>query len=121
MTPKRIFIPSDLVLKVSLSDLFDSAADPIDITDLSSIKLTFTAGGASAVFELFPDDSASNTAGASIVEPEEGEPYIIVCLCTKDLKPGQLTLRSEVSIPDDRFHDNLRKEADEFVFPFILA
>lgn len=121
MTPKRIPIPSDLVLKVDISDLYDSSAEPIDITDLDAIKLTFAAGGATEVFELDPADSSNNTDGASIVEPTGEDPYIVVCLCTQNLRPGQLTLRSEVSIPDTRFHNNLRKEVDEYEFPIILT
>lgn len=121
MTPKRIPIPSDLVLKVCINDLYDQDAEAINITDLSAIKLSFAAGGASVDFKLDPFDSSSNTAGASIVTSSEGDPYILVCLCTNGLKPGQLTLRSEVTIPDDRFHDGKRKEVDEFVFPIILT
>lgn len=122
MTPKRIPIPSDLVLKVCISDLYDSDAEAIDIEDLSAIKLTFSAGGAAKVFELDPADSANNTDGASIVSPDnEEEPYIIVCLCTSELRPGQLALRSEVSIPDTRFHDDVRKEVAEYLFDIILT
>ena len=122
MTPKRIPIPSDLVLKVCISDLYDSDAEAIDIEDLSAIKLTFSAGGAAKVFELDPADSANNTDGASIVSPDnEEEPYIIVCLCTSGLRPGQLALRSEVSIPDTRFHDDVRKEVAEYMFDIILT
>lgn len=121
MTPKCIPIPSDLVLKVCINDLYDQDAEAIDITDLSAIKLTFAAGGASVDFELNPSDSSNDTDGASIVTSSGGDPYILVCLCTNGLKPGQLTLRSEVTIPDDRFHDGERKEVDEFVFPIILT
>ena len=121
MTPKRIPIPSDLVLKVCINDLYDQDAEAIDINDLSAIKLTFTAGGASVDFDLDPSDSSNNTDGASIVTPSEEEPYILVCLCTNGLKPGQLNLRSEVTIPDNRFHDGKRKEVAEYVFPIILT
>lgn len=121
MTPRRIPIPSDLVLKVCLSDLYDDASNPMTIDELASVKLTFTAGGAAVDFEIdmtnqtFPD-------GVSMVTPEEGEdPYLVVCLCTENLMPGQLALRSEVAIPDTRFHDGLRKEMDEFLFDIVLT
>lgn len=123
MTPKRIPIPSDLVLKVSINDLFDEEAEPIDITDVNHIKLSFSAGGASVDFTVYPGDSEGTSDAATLVEPEaaDADPYIIVCLCTKDLRPGQLSLRSEVSIPDDRFHNNYRIEVDEYQFPIILV
>lgn len=121
MTSKRIPIPSDLVLKVCLSDLYDAEGEAITIDEVSSIKLTFTAGGAAVDFEIdmtdqtFPD-------GVSMVTPEEGgDPYLVVCLCTENLMPGQLALRSEVAIPDTRFHDSLRKEMDEFLFDIVLT
>lgn len=121
MISKRIPIPSDLVLKVCINDLYDQDAEAIGIEDLVAIKLTFAAGGASVDFDLDPSDSSNNTDGASIVTPEEEESHIIVCLCTEDLKPGQLTLRSEVTIPDNRFHSGERKEVAEYVFPIILT
>lgn len=124
MTPKRIPIPSDLVLKVSISDLYDKDAEPIDITDVTAIKLTFSAGGASKSFNVDPASAANNTSGVTLVAPDGADaedPHIIVCLCTSELLPGQLSLRSEVSIPDTRFHDNLRKEVDEYTFPIILV
>lgn len=124
MTPKRIPIPSDIVLKVTIHDLYDENADEIDITDVEAIKLTFSAGGASKIFEISPSESANNTPGVTLVSPEGndgGDPHIIVCLCTGELLPGQLILRSEVSISDNRFHDNVRTEVDEYTFPIILA
>ena len=124
MTPKRIPIPSDLVLKVSINDLYDKDAEPIDITDVTAIKLIFSAGGASKSFDVNPDDETQNSSGVTLVEPDGAnaeDPYIIVCLCTQNLRPGQLTLRSEVSIPDTRFHNNIRKEVDEYEFPIILT
>ena len=121
MTPKRIPIPSDLVLKVNISDLYDSDAEPITIEDVDSITLTFSAGGASIVLEGIKPSIASYPSGVTKVASDEGEHYLVVCLCTSGLRPGQLTLRSEVAIPDNRFHDNLRTEIDEFVFPIILV
>lgn len=120
MTPKRIPIPSDLVLKVCLSDLYDAEGEAITIDDVSSIKLTFTAGGAAVDYEInianqsFPD-------GVSRVDSDDEDPFLVVCLCTSSLMPGQLALRSEVAIPDTRFHDGLRKEMDEFLFDIILT
>lgn len=120
MTPKRIPIPSDLVLKVRLSDLYDAEGEAITIDDVSSIKLTFTAGGAAVDYEInianqsFPD-------GVSRANSDDEGPYLVVCLCTSPLMPGQLALRSEVEIPDARFHDGLRKEMDEFLFDIILT
>lgn len=110
-TPKRIPIPSDLVLKICINDLYDSDDELITIDDLSYIKLTFLCGGVEKVFEL--DPSSSCTAGSSIISDAEEDPYILVCLCTEDFLPGDLMLRSEVSIPDTRFHDDIRKEIAE--------
>ena len=123
MKPQRYFIPSDLVLRVDINDLYDADDDPITINDVTHIQLTFTSGGASEVFEINPSTPSENPSGASIVTPEagKGNPYIIVCLCTKNLKPGQLTLRSDITIPDTRFHDNERHESDEMLFPITLA
>lgn len=122
MKEKNIPIPSDLVLKVAINDIFDESAEPIDITDLTKVTLSFSSGGASKDFEItFAEGVATCPDGISVVTPENEDPYFVVCLCTSGLKPGQLTLRSEVCIPDTRFHDDVRKEVSEYVFPIILT
>lgn len=123
MNIKNIPIPSDLVLKVSILDIFDESAEAIDITDLTAVSLSFSSGGASKTFDItFSEGVATCPTGVSVVVPTGNEdPYFVVALCTKDLKPGQLTLRSEVCIPDTRFHDDVRKEVSEYVFPIVLT
>lgn len=118
MTPKRIPIPSDLVLKVCITDLYDSDAEAIDITELNAIDLTFSAGGASVDFNI---EAGSTPPDGVTIVTTDGDPYIVVCLCTKDLLPGQLTLRSSVAIPDTRFHDSERVEVAEYLFDIILT
>ena len=124
---KIIYIPSDVVLKVCISDLYDESGEPITISDTSKVELTFTSGGASKSFVLDMDDSATLPEGVSIVTKETNaneetdvDPYIVICLCTQGLLPGQLALRSDVSIPDTRFHEGVRHEVDEYLFPVIL-
>lgn len=122
MKEKNIPIPSDLVLKVSINDLFDEDGDPIDITELSKVKLSFSSGGASTDFEVtFAAGVATCPSGVSVVSPQNEDPYFIVCLCTSGLMPGQLSVRSEVTIPDTRFHNSTRTEVSEYVFPIILT
>lgn len=120
---KIIYIPSDVVLKVCISDLYDESGEPITIPDTSKVELTFTSGGASKSFVLDMEDTATLPEGVSVVTPtgdNAESPYILVCLCTQGLLPGQLALRSDVSIPDTRFHEGVRHEADEYTFPVIL-
>lgn len=118
---KIIYIPSDVVLKVCISDLYDESGEPITITDTSKVELTFTSGGASKSFVLDMEDMATLPEGVSVVTGEtDVDPYIVICLCTQGLLPGQLALRSDVSIPDTRFHEGVRHEADEYTFPVIL-
>jgi len=119
MTPKRINIPSDLVLKVALSDLYDEAGEAITIEDVTSIELTFLAGGSTKTFTVTLAEDAPS--GVSLVTPEDEDPYLVVCLCTDDLQPGQLSLTSKVTIPDTRFHDGARIEVDQYLFPIILV
>lgn len=140
MTPKRIPIPSDLVLKVTFGDLYDSSVEPITIADLNAISLTFSSGGASITYDILPNHAVQDEdiheatpeedageinptlpEGVTIVTPQTGDPYIIVCLCTQDLLPGQLALRSTVTIPDTRFHDGERKEVAECLLDIILT
>lgn len=111
-TPQCIPIPSDIVLKVCVNDLYDAENEAITLEDIDSIKLTFLAGGIEKEFDLIPEGEC--TEGASIVIPDDNsDPYIVVCLCTDGFLPGDLTLRSEINIPDTRFHDDIRKEIAE--------
>lgn len=122
MKEKNIPIPSDLVLKVAIYDLFDQNGDAIDITELTKAKLTFSSGGASKDFEIiFDAGQASCPDGVSVVNPDDDDPHFVVCLCTAGLMPGQLSVRSEAVIPDTRFHDGTRTEVSEYVFPIILT
>lgn len=136
MVPKQIPIPSDVVLKVFLTDLYDSSGEKILITALPKVSLVFTSGGASKSFDVLPatifgngevsevEEGATEVSSpaVSIVNPPEGDdPYFVVCLCTKELLPGQLGLRAIASIPDARFHDGIRTEIDEYMFDIILT
>lgn len=136
MAPKQIPIPSDVVLKVFLTDLYDSSGEKLLVTALPKVSLVFTSGGASKSFDVFPATSFGNgevseveegatevsSPAVSIVNPPEGDdPYLVVCLCTKELLPGQLGLRSIASIPDARFHDGIRTEVCDYMFDIILT
>lgn len=121
---KNIPIPSDLVLKVSLSDLYGESGDPIALTDIKEVQLDFTSGGKTKTFTIDMEDLATIPDGVSVVTPtgdNAESPYIVVCLCTGDLLPGQLALRSTVSIPDTRFHDDVRHEVSEYMFAINLT
>lgn len=117
--PRRIPIGGDLVLKVAPYDLYNAAGEKILVTALQRFDMTFVCGGVEKKMQYIPTGGTSS--GVSAVTPSTGDPYLVVCLCTDDFKPGDLVLKSVASIPDARFsmHNSVRKEPSEI--PLMIS
>ena len=104
---RRHPIGQDLVLAVTLADIQTSDAGVTEVADPVDIALDFavSCGGVTQHYTNDPDDS-SNTD----VSWNDAGDTAVLAICTDAYKPGDVRIRVTARIPDDRFHDDLRKE-----------
>ncbi len=101
---RRHPIGQDLVLSVTLSNIVDETDTDVDAKDID-ITFAVSCGGVTKTFINDSDDNSNST-----VDWADDNNTALIALCTDDFKPGDLKIRVTASIPDTRFHDDLRKE-----------